>query len=434
MIETLIIIRTKNEDRWIKHTIEQINKQTYRKFKIIIVDNISKDRTLEIVKKYKIKIYKIKNFLPGKALNIPIKKNKSKFVVCLSAHCIPKDNDWLMNLIKPFKDPKVAAVYGKQLPMYNTNAENYRDLKIIFGNDKKIQKKDYFFHNANSAIRRNLLIKYPFDNKATNIEDRIWAKKIIDLKKGFKIIYLPSAAVYHQHGIHQSNNRQRLDGVIKIMKNLENQSLYPDSFLTKNQKIFACILGKRVMNYSKKYYNCNVKLINELVKNKDISKIIVVVNKNYFKKFAKISSNKFLFIERSKLIKSLSVKNVLKFVFNKFKNEDLDYMMYFNLDYLNRPKNCSYALINDAMLKLDKNITYGYKDSLDTLVNGEIFKKLSNKFLENSNKKINYIKYLFGIGSIFYFNGLKNLKFKNNLEFIELKNVNFLERESKRIE
>ena len=59
MTETLIIIRTKNEDRWIKYTIEKILEQTYKKFKIVIVDNYSSDRTIEIVKKYKLKILKI---------------------------------------------------------------------------------------------------------------------------------------------------------------------------------------------------------------------------------------------------------------------------------------------------------------------------------------------------------------------------------------
>ena len=35
MIETLIVIRTKNE-RWIKYTIEKILEQKYKKFKIVV--------------------------------------------------------------------------------------------------------------------------------------------------------------------------------------------------------------------------------------------------------------------------------------------------------------------------------------------------------------------------------------------------------------
>ena len=52
MPETLIIIRTKNEDRWLKATLEKIFIQNYKKFKVAIVDNYSSDRTLEIAKRY----------------------------------------------------------------------------------------------------------------------------------------------------------------------------------------------------------------------------------------------------------------------------------------------------------------------------------------------------------------------------------------------
>ena len=74
MLETLIIIRTKNEDRWLKATLEKIFSQKYKNFLVAIVDNNSTDRTIEIAKRYKTKIFKIKKFIPGKAINLPIKK------------------------------------------------------------------------------------------------------------------------------------------------------------------------------------------------------------------------------------------------------------------------------------------------------------------------------------------------------------------------
>ena len=66
MLETLIIIRTKNEDRWLKATLKKIFSQKYKNFLVAIVDNNSTDRTIEIAKRYKTKIFKIKNlFLKG---------------------------------------------------------------------------------------------------------------------------------------------------------------------------------------------------------------------------------------------------------------------------------------------------------------------------------------------------------------------------------
>ena len=54
------------------------------------------------------------------------------------------------------------------------------------------------------AIRRDIWEKIPFDPSVTNIEDRIWAGEVI--KAGYKLIYEPEAAVFHYHGIHQTQS------------------------------------------------------------------------------------------------------------------------------------------------------------------------------------------------------------------------------------
>ena len=74
-----IIIRTKNEERWIVSCLKSIFSQTYQNFEIIIVDNCSTDKTIEKAKQFKIsKILKIKKFFPGKAINMGIKFSTTK--------------------------------------------------------------------------------------------------------------------------------------------------------------------------------------------------------------------------------------------------------------------------------------------------------------------------------------------------------------------
>jgi rhamnosyltransferase len=220
-----IIIRTKNEDKWIGSCLKSIFKQKYnkKKIQIIILDNGSNDGTKNIIKKYKIKYlnYNSEQYYPGAALNEAIKFAKNEIVVFLSAHCIPATEKWLSNLVDSFES-ETAAVYGKQLPYSFSSPSDKRDLFNQFGLEKRIQKRDTFFHNANSAIKLDLIKKYPFDNKAKHIEDRIWAKNI--LKKGFKIIYEPKAKVWHYHGLNHSNNLQRSHGVGKILEGIIGKS------------------------------------------------------------------------------------------------------------------------------------------------------------------------------------------------------------------
>ena len=214
-----IIIRTKNEERWIEPCLKKIYEQNYKNFEVIIVDNNSKDKTIQKAKLFPTKIVKIKNFLPGKAINLGIKKSSGKIIVCLSAHCIPIENNWLNKLSINLKDKKVAGVYGRQKPLSYSSDFDKRDLLNIFGPEKKIQKKDTFFHNANSAFRKEIWKKFPFDEKTKHIEDRIWGSQVI--KQGFKIIYEPEAPVYHWHGINQDMEPERCRKIVNILENLD---------------------------------------------------------------------------------------------------------------------------------------------------------------------------------------------------------------------
>lgn len=214
-----IIIRARNEERWVSSCLRAVFNQSFKDFEVILVDNGSTDATVRKAKQFDVKVLNIKDYLPGKALNLGIKASSGKFLVSLSAHCIPKDSNWLGNLLKNFEDKDVAGVYGRQEPMTQTGSLDKRDLWITFGLDKRIQVKDSFFHNANSMIRRSVWKDVPFEENTTNIEDRIWAKQAI--AKGYKIIYEPEASVYHHHGIHQSADARRCQSIVEIMESIE---------------------------------------------------------------------------------------------------------------------------------------------------------------------------------------------------------------------
>jgi glycosyltransferase involved in cell wall biosynthesis len=140
-----IIIRSKNEEKWIGLCLESIFSQSYQNFEVILVDNDSKDATVKKAENWPIKIIEIEKFLPGDAINQGIDQSSGDLIVCLSAHCIPINKEWLSNLIRPLDNPSIAGVYGKQIPLSSSSALNKRDLFIVFGDERRIQEKDTFF-------------------------------------------------------------------------------------------------------------------------------------------------------------------------------------------------------------------------------------------------------------------------------------------------
>jgi glycosyltransferase involved in cell wall biosynthesis len=51
-----IIIRTKNEERWISSCLRSVFRQSYKNIEVIIVDNKSTDLTVERSKSFPVKI------------------------------------------------------------------------------------------------------------------------------------------------------------------------------------------------------------------------------------------------------------------------------------------------------------------------------------------------------------------------------------------
>ena len=237
--EVSIIVRTKNEEKWIGDCLNAINNQTYKNYEIIIVDNNSKDGTIKIAKSYKTRIFKINKFKPGKAINLGVKKSRGSIIVCLSGHCIPVNKNWLLNLIKNLKIKKVVGVYGRQEPFSFSSDADKRDLINLFRLDKKIQVRDTFFHNANSCFSKKIWKKFPFDEEVTNIEDRVWGENIIN--NGYKIVYEPKASVYHHHGVHHDMDGDRARNVVKILESLKTTSTKKNILKKEKIKVLAVI-------------------------------------------------------------------------------------------------------------------------------------------------------------------------------------------------
>ena len=212
------MIRTRNEEKWIGRCLTAISMQDVPQFEIVLVDNDSVDGTLEIAGRFGCRVVSIprREFRYGKALNLGIEHATGEYVAIVSGHCIPTHDHWLASLVANFSDKTVAGVYGRQVPLPDSDAVDKRDLWTTFGVERRVQRTEHFFHNANSMIRRDVWQELPFDDALNGVEDRDWALKMVE--RGYTIVYEPLAAVHHHHGIHQTGDPKRAERVVRVIE------------------------------------------------------------------------------------------------------------------------------------------------------------------------------------------------------------------------
>lgn len=193
-----IIIRTKDEEGNIGQVLKTIFSQDIEnKFEVIIVDSGSSDRTLDIASQYNVKIVNIpaSKFSYGYSLNYGIQNSSGEIICCLSAHCIPYNNNWLSELIKPIKEGGAHAVFGRQVPVNGINPFEEVSLNKHFPEDE-VKVGRIPFSNANCAFLRVMWDEVRFDEIIPSWEDYLW---YLLTKDRFVFRYTPSASVYHSH-------------------------------------------------------------------------------------------------------------------------------------------------------------------------------------------------------------------------------------------
>jgi rhamnosyltransferase len=196
-----IVFRALNEEKYFEKALKScqnqiINEMTYE---ILLVDSGSTDRTLEIARKFDCKVINIpkSKFSFGRSLNWGCRNAQGRYLVFISAHCIPKDPYWLSKLIDPLKKGLASYSYGKQIGSETSKFSEKQLFAKYFPNENKLQNTDFFVNNANSAIKKSTWEKYKFDEEVTGLEDMVLGKKLISDSK--KIAYVADAVVIHIH-------------------------------------------------------------------------------------------------------------------------------------------------------------------------------------------------------------------------------------------
>jgi len=202
-----VIIPLRNSEKTIGKTINSVLNQDYRNFEIIIIDDCSSDRSLEMVKKISEKQRKIKiirnkkNLGPAASRNKGIKISKGKIIFFTDSDCLVPKN-WIKSLLKGYKSRDIAGVGGYLKPNSNNfiaKLEILQNRFLLKISDKEIVGKAEtpMGYTNNVSYRKSILEEVGgFDEKFP-----LPAGEDIDLKKricerGWRVVYMPLSVTH----------------------------------------------------------------------------------------------------------------------------------------------------------------------------------------------------------------------------------------------
>lgn len=240
-----IIIIGHNEEKRLAQSIESALHSFYptHKKEIIYVDCNSTDRSLQIAKKYPIKIVSTKNetLPPGAARNVGARISQGEVLHFLDGDMI-LERDWILKAIKAFRnDQQIACVFGKLQEMDPEKNVFNKLLNLHFA----LQPAGEYPSPAGGGTYR----REAFD-QAGGFDENLHSGEEIDMgyrlrRLGYRIVCLDTCMALHDadfHGFKHFWNRAFRDGkaetlILRRCRNLK-EILSRDYILKTDAQLF----------------------------------------------------------------------------------------------------------------------------------------------------------------------------------------------------
>jgi glycosyltransferase involved in cell wall biosynthesis len=187
-----ILLTVRNVEQYIDKCLTSILKQTFTDFEVILVDDLSNDKTKDIIEKFtdkRIRYFRNKELLGlSQSRNECVKQARGDFVFFTDGDCVVSPN-WLQEGITYLKTAGYVGVEGKTYYIS-------KEYKPTRSDDVVENKTGELFMTCNIAYKKAIIERIGgFDKRFTYHEDRDLALRA--LKQG-RIFFNPKMVVYHQ--------------------------------------------------------------------------------------------------------------------------------------------------------------------------------------------------------------------------------------------
>ena len=192
-LKASIIVPTYNSEKTIKACLDSLSAQTYPNREILVVDDGSTDKTLQVVQNYPIRLLKLPHGHRYRNINTALKEINSEIVFIAESDAI-YDSKYLELALKYFNDPNVGGVVGSLRPI---NAEKFLPrLQKIYCTRRDHEMIKRKSEPITAWIYRKKVLEeiggwpeiYYLDDGVAGIELK---------RKGYKIVFDPECKWYH---------------------------------------------------------------------------------------------------------------------------------------------------------------------------------------------------------------------------------------------
>ncbi|KYC40467.1 glycosyl transferase family A [Scytonema hofmannii PCC 7110] len=210
-----VIIPAYNAEHTIRETIASVQNQTFSDFEIIVIDDQSRDRTLEVlhaIQDERLKVFSYENGGASVARNRGIDHATGEFIAFLDADDLWTPNKLERQIEALQKNPEAGVAYSWTYYFFKDEKSSYIEKSNCFeGNVYANLLVTNFLHNgSNPLVRRKAIDSVGlFDPNIRSVEDwDYWLR--LSAKWNFVLVREPQI-IYRQHSQSVSENIEAME-------------------------------------------------------------------------------------------------------------------------------------------------------------------------------------------------------------------------------